>query len=68
MNHEAVLLTELVQGPALQLIVVDELHFILSGNESLQQLQEVRAQGFLVVPARNSKTLSVGILQYMYVL
>lgn len=50
-HHEAVLLAELVQGPALALVVVNELHFVLRGDEALQELQEVQAQGSLVVPA-----------------
>lgn len=50
-HHEAVLLAELVQGPALALIATDETLLVLSGNEALQELQEVQAEGFLVVPA-----------------
>lgn len=51
-HHEAVLLGELVQGPALALVAVDELGLVLRGDEALQQLQEVQAQSCLVVPAR----------------
>lgn len=50
-HHEAVLLAELVQGPALALVAADEPHLVLGGNETLQELQEVQAEGFLVVPA-----------------
>lgn len=50
-HHEAVLLAELVQGPAITLVVVDELHFVLRGDETLQQLKEVQTQSSLVIPA-----------------
>lgn len=49
-HHEAVLLAELVQGPALALVVADELRFVLCGDETLQELEEVQAEGSLVVP------------------
>ena len=48
-HHEAVLLAELVQRAALALVLLNELHLVLSGDETLQQLQEIQTQGFLVV-------------------
>lgn len=62
-HHEAVLLAELVQGPALALVAADEPHLVLGGNEALQELQEVQAEGFLVVPARGCKTRRVSPLE-----
>lgn len=61
-HHEAVLLAELVQGPALALVVVDELHFILCGDETLQQLEEVQALSFQVVPAGKVHVLNIKCL------
>lgn len=58
-HHEAVLLAELVQGPALTLVVVDELHFILCGDETLQELEEVQAQSPLVVPVGTQERISL---------
>lgn len=65
-HHEAVLLAELVQGPAITLVAVDELHVVLSGDEPLQELQEVQTQSFLVIPAEFSLvfkhlTISAGL-------
>lgn len=62
-HHEAVLLAELVQGPALALVVIDELHFVLCGDEALQELQEVQAQSSLVVPVGAQQMEIFSVLQ-----
>ena len=48
-HHEAVLLGQLVQGPAIALVVLDELEVVLRGDETLQKLKEVQAESFLVI-------------------
>lgn len=50
-DHELVLLRELLQRLLLPLELPDERPLVLSGQEAQQQLQEVEAQGLLVVPA-----------------
>lgn len=58
-HHEAVLLTELIQGPAIALVAADEPHLVIGGDETLQELQEVQTQGFLVVPVGASEKVGL---------
>lgn len=50
-HHEAVLLAQPIWRSALLLEVLDQLHFVIGGDETLEELQEVQAQGRQVVPA-----------------
>lgn len=50
-DHEALLLAQLVQRPALGLEVLDQFHLVVRGDEALQELQEVQTQRLQVVPA-----------------
>lgn len=61
-HHEAVLLAELVHRPAFALVAADEPHLVLGGNEALQELQEVQAEGFLVVPAGRRRRGRLSVL------
>lgn len=61
-HHEAVRFAELVQTPALCLKVLDELHFVLCGDERLQKLQEIQPQSFQVVPVGQEGAGSVRLI------
>lgn len=49
-HHEALLLAQPVRRPAPLLEVLDQLHFVVGGDEALEELQEVQAEGPQVVP------------------
>lgn len=49
-HHEALLLAQPVRRSAPLLEVLDQLHFVVGGDEALEELQEVQAEGSQVVP------------------
>lgn len=55
-HHEAALLAQLVRRSALLLEVLEQLHFVICWDETLEELQEVQAQSWQVVPAGGDVT------------
>lgn len=54
-DHELVLVRELLQRLLLPLKLPNERLLVLGGQEAQQQLQKVKAQGLLVIPAGGGK-------------
>lgn len=54
-HDKAVLLGQVLQRTSLLHVVLEQLHLVIRRDEALQQLQEVQAQGLLIIPEQRER-------------